>query len=191
MPQEVTRLSLPDARHLLTAGGLVAGVLGTLLLGGILRIDAPAVEAEPPGIITVAPVAGGSLGRPDPGPAITPPRSPATAWEPAARAEPPQVDPLPLVDRTDDAQRLANAGADWTLQFMVTCSEDVTDRLLQEVGADDRLYLLPIVIDDRACTRICWDAFRSRDRALVADFPDALRRINPQPIARTVAEVTP
>ena len=109
MPHDKTRLSLPDLKHLLTAAGLVAGTLGTLLLGAALQVDPHTVASDAAAVITSPPIAGGSLAPPEP----AGPRSPA-AGEKTPLAAPVPAPELSPADRSADPRRMLDSGNEWT-----------------------------------------------------------------------------
>jgi hypothetical protein len=86
-----------------------------------------------------------------------------------------------------DVDRLAGSGEAWMLQVAAQCEPTNVERTLREVSAE-RLHVLPVEIGERACFRICWGPFDSREDALsaTAGLPRALRTgesPKPRPVA--------
>jgi hypothetical protein len=173
--QKAVSRSPEDLRHLLTAGSLVAAVLGTLILGAILRIDRDDGDNMP----AAAPSTGGA------GMALP------TEIEPAV--EP--VGEVELARRAnDDSRRLSTTANEWTLQFMVTCEQQTAQRILQGTGGDTRLHLLPVLVEDKdqPCFRICWGRYDSRERAVRNNaVPEVLLALNDHPIPREIRGMMP
>jgi len=62
--------------------------------------------------------------------------------------------------------------------------------VLQRLGDDSRLYLLPMVLDGEPCYRICWGTYRSREAALSnTDTPAQLLGLNPEPLPRRISDL--
>ncbi len=162
-----------DLRHLLTAGSLVAAVLGTLILGAILRIDR---DDEDGVAVDAVPLTAGTE---------APPRDVGPTAQPVGEGD--------LRRRAmDDSRRLSTTADEWTLQFMVTCREQTAQRILQQTGGDRRLHLLPVIVEDQDCFRICWGRYDSRDRAVGnTAIPQVLLTLNASPIPREIRGMMP
>ncbi len=149
--------------------GLVGAVIGVLILGALLRggIRAPLPVAEP----RTPPVEAAS---PTPVPSRTtqehvPPTLPASTTP-----DPPRLKELARRAQSD-LDRLSRARQSWTLKLATVCDPANAQRWLDQVGEESKLFFVPVLIDERACFRLSWGEFDSRDRAASARLPAALR----------------
>lgn len=166
-------------RQILPAVSISLGVLGVILLAAMLQ------SGEPP--------------RQTPAPAVTenhsPPvrtAEPATIPEPNGATSPPPVDPRPgddllnLARRVErDEARIASTPSGWTLQFMLACDPANVRARVARLDAEKQFYLLSKFHGERACFRLCWGLFDSREQAVASrQFPAALAAITdrPQPL---------
>lgn len=194
-----------DRKHLTRVGSLLIVVLGALLLGAILRQGPPAAGAddaeEGAAVIQL------EANRPEPAvppqaavesPPVDPPRADAAPLAPPAPAGAPRPaaeagSPLAaLADRAGaDLRRLPRDEA-WMLQLAAICDPANAERLVGQVERSE-LYLLPVEIRNRACFRVCWGPFDSRDHALAAvdDLPGAIRSLSDAPQPRRVDSLVP
>ena len=175
-PRRSRELNLrEDWKHLLAAAGMVGAVMGTLILGAVLRNP--------------------NQGRPEQGRIVTEagPLSVRGGTIPVPATGTADPDGDDIEDRArEDARRLAASGDEWTLQVMVTCVPETPERLLRKLRGDPRLYLLPVLYNDEACLRICWGSFSTREAAAARrGLPAALEAINHEPIPRPVRDVIP
>jgi len=88
-----------------------------------------------------------------------------------------------------DLERLADARGAWLLQVAAHCDPANVQRALHDVSGE-RLHVLPVEIGERACFRLCWGPFDSRDSALAASdrLPRPLRT-GDRPRPRAVADL--
>jgi hypothetical protein len=177
-----------DWRHLAATAALLVGVFGTLLLGAVLQVD-----------------------RDDP--ALGPPADPLDRRdEPVEEAVSPPVVEIPaddeptdtglavpfdgdadLVDRAaDDERRLQASGSGYTLQFAVNCEIKNVRANLESLRKHQNFYLLTMLLDDRACFRLCW-GFYDNERQAMADrtVPETLRAMTDRPKVLSIAEALP
>ena len=173
-PGETERGHAPSAR----SAALILGSVGVIVvLGFLLKTDAPLEAVEPLAIETPAP---------------TPEPAAASAPEPLAVDPSPAGDPL--ADRAvADLARLRAAGG-FTLQLAVVCDATGAQGMVDAGGGASGLYLLPALIDGRSCYRVCWGAGRDAETARrAADLPAALRaKVDlTRPYVRDVAELEP
>jgi len=187
------KLTWQDWRHLLVAGGLLGGVLGTLVLAASLQVDGETSAHAPAQQQTTAPEPGAL---PPATPRSIVPRTAATLPDgaaPEAAVEPTATDDAGAPQAApDDARRLLGTGDEWTLQFMVTCREDVARDFGAQLGGDPRLFLLPVIHDGRSCYRVCWGSYRTREQAVSQQaLPGALAALNATPIPRRITDLAP
>ena len=169
-----------DAKHLLIAGGLAGAVLGTLILGAVLR-----VEPNDSGLTVIERVDSAAVD-----PTVESPPPAADVQTPAAPR--PSAGDRPAARAIKDAGRLSRAADRWTLQFMVTCTPQTAADVLERLAADSEMYMLPLMLNDQPCLRICWGNFASRDRAVAANgIPPALTALNADPIPRPIVGLLP
>ncbi len=195
--------------HAAAAAVLGLSVLGIVTLAGVLESDSDAggkprplastpVGPADPGVpalpdargATLAP-SGGEPVKPSEGAGTRLPGG-ATIAEPSAPPEPPgAAESLAERARTDVA-RLSRFPDRYTAQLAVACRLSNVERLLRESRGSSSFYVLPAVVAGRACFRICWGTYASREEAArAADLPGALRAAEPRPRAVRVAEVLP
>ena len=166
---------MPIWKALLTAGGLVLAVMGTLILGATLHSEPTDNGLPPRRDLPSRPLT--DLPTPETAPTAAPSISEA---------------PEAVQDRASKARRLRSSGYEWTLQFMVTCREDSAQTLLASLDYDARLHLIPYRHDDRPCYRVCWGSFATRDEALsLGQPPQPLLDVNREPIPRRVQDLFP
>ena len=182
---------LDERRRLIAAGSLSVAVTVVLVLGAILRTDAPFAEMTVP-VAEEVPTTGVTQ---EPATAergaISPP-APAPQPTVAAPAKPPSSRPAPtggaLAERAAaDRERLLDSGGSYTLQLMVSCDPDNARRVLGLIGGTSRLYVLPVELDGNACYRLCWGSYPTRESAERAtDIPTSFD----SPRVRAVGELT-
>ena len=182
-----------DWKHLVSAGALVTGVLGTLLLGALLQAD-PNTPGVSPGE-TLPRVAADAISSPNPLEA-SPPREDAPdddepALEPGVAL--PFTGDADLVDRAAaDERRLQASGHGYTLQFAVNCEPKNVRSNLEALRSDQDFYLLTMLYQDRACFRLCWGFYDNEEQARSAhDVPDRLRVMTATPKVISIAEALP
>lgn len=204
--RESPALQKDDWKHLARVGSLLVVVLGALLMGGLLQLDASELSNAVPA--TEAPV---ETTLPDRSVAPESPESPESL-------EPREIDtaptPIPVAPAADsapaprepaagtnlhglagrvgaDVERLGG-GAGWLLQIAANCDPENVERKLSETPSR-RLHVLPVEIGERACFRICWGPFASRSaaEAAIAEIPAALRAAGDSPQPRLVADLIP
>ena len=75
-----------------------------------------------------------------------------------------------------DVDRLESSGGEWTSQVGVYCDPQRVSRLVARLEDPSDLYVLPVLLDDRPCFRVCWGHYADHGRAKQArDLPAALR----------------
>lgn len=163
----------------LSGGGLILGVGAVLLFSAIRQTESgPTASLPPRSAERPAPVSVPAL--PDPPPD-------------AGRIEP--IEPVldPLSRRTlEDPGRLARSAASWTLQLAVVCRKETAHRLLDRAAGIPDLFVLPAIANGQECFRFCWGTFDSREAAIRAGRPAALRGPDfDEPTARRMREVAP
>jgi septal ring-binding cell division protein DamX len=195
MPRDKKVSSDDDRRHLIYTGSLIGAVVGTLLIGAILRADPDDPRAARATMIADVPVAAQAAPAPAPLPSYDPPPKP-TAAGPAARelalGVPFEGDD-DLADRAlADEGRLHASGEGYTLQFAVVCDPDNARAQVERLGDEPGLYVLTTLLDDRVCFRLCWGFYDSERQALSArDVPRQLRAITREPKVLSVREALP
>ena len=72
-------------------------------------------------------------------------------------------------------QFLATASGNFTVQIQILCESSNLDKVLQEGGTD--VWFVPQQIGQRACYRVLWGRFNTRDEAqrAMAQIPAGLR----------------
>jgi septal ring-binding cell division protein DamX len=191
-----------DRRHLLTVGLPVALVLATLVLGALLQSgrgstsDSAVLDEEAPLPPPPSYEQRWSDSALDENPLEVDPREMPEDQPPAATAPAPTRPPQPAegVSRLArkvmrDVERLQATGDPWTAQIGVYCDDQRVDQLARRFADEDRFYLLPVLLEERACFRICWGHFTDRDRAsqVAGSLPAPFR--GEKPIPRRVAAV--
>lgn len=140
---------------------------------------ASATPTVPPVIETVAPpVATATLAPP----VIerTPPVQPTTDNRQPTTAS------VDLRDRYDSMARefAANPTGNFTVQFAIVCDPSNVTKALRG-GSADRVWFVPISIKGRACYRMFWGGFNTRQEAdgALAQLPGQLRESSPAVVA--------
>ncbi len=157
-----------DWPHLFSFGTLLAAVIGVLLLGAMLRTEAPEAQigrSEVPTTSSGVLVAG-------------PSEAPHAALDRLAQRA------------RADAGRLGSASDEWTAQLGLFCDPARVWELFEQFGDLASLHILPSLHRDQACFRICWGQYRTAAEAKAArDLPESLRRIVPSPLPKPVDEL--
>lgn len=124
--------------------------------------------------------------------AVVPPGPPATPAPVAAPVDEPPAfaRPTALPAAPSEAAKPNSAG-EFTLQFLVTCDRAKVARLRAELGGDERFAVRPVTHDGRACSRILWGVFGTREEALAAAPPAALTALSATPVAKSLDELAP
>lgn len=92
----------------------------------------------------------------------------------------------------EDARRLAEDPAAWTLQFIMACERQNLEPLVAALDEQPAFFLLPYPAPGKECFRVCWGRFASRAEAeRPRTYPDALRDVKAIPWATPVANVLP
>jgi len=194
-----------DGRHLLVVGLPVGVVLAVLIVGAVLQSGPGPETTSPRAQIEETPL--------PPPPAHEPARSSDTALEEnlleADRgAEPVEAPPARPVRREpratsttagsvsrlahrvmQDVDRLESTGNAWTAQIGVYCDDQHVSELVDRHGNDSDLFVLPVLLDERACFRICWGHYASEERASQArGLPASFR--GEKPLPRRISTVT-
>jgi septal ring-binding cell division protein DamX len=185
--REPKRGALDERRRLIAAGSLSTAVVIVLVFGAVLRTDAPFAETTVP---LAEPAETGSLADATVSPqpeAIPSAEPPATRPAVPSSASPSPRRPRPaggLEERAAaDRERLIDSGMGFTLQLMVSCDLDNARRNLESIGEPSRLYILPVELDGKACYRLCWGAYASRQSAERAeDLPAGFDAPRVQPV---------
>jgi hypothetical protein len=187
-----------DWKQLLSAGSVVVAVVGTLIIAWALQSDSEEPAAQ---MVIEASMPDHQFPAPMPEEEIEPAEAEKFPAE-SAPAPPPDSGPEPapepavtlsgdLSERARlDRQRMRAAGEGWTLQFATLCSRESTERKLAALSGYERFYLLPARVNDRACHRLCWGLYPSREAALAArGLPRPLTEIGGRPAAMPIDKV--
>jgi len=185
-----------DWRHLVSAGALVTGVLGTLLLGAVLQADPDTPELTAGRNVAQAASDGGVPTGLDEAPPLVTGReegnddSVRTRERGVASAITGDAD---LVDRAAaDERRLQASGHGYTLQFAVNCEAKNVRSNLEALRSHQDFYLLTMLYQDRACFRLCWGFYDNEQQARSArDVPDRLSGMTATPKVISIAEALP
>ncbi len=214
MAREKRNRNSDEARHVIRVAALVLGVLATVAFGASLQVETVAgggaevwteIDAD-----TGQAVAGQNDALTPADPRDTAPTTIDDANRPEPRAREPEsraASPAPsrpapssaapssaarFATRVADSTQLQQDGDGWTLQFLLTCSEEKARSFLDGVDGDPRLYVLPSTYDGNACYRICWGSYSTRERAVGdGDLPGVLVAAEPNPIPRKLADLAP
>ena len=178
--QKKTASAPSDLRRRVQVGGVLGAVLGILLLGAALRTERPVGTPS----AVAEPATASSQEAPDEAVA-------ASAAEAPATAETFVPSPGGLTGRArTDAGRLAGAGGAFTLQFLYACNADNVRSQVETLGADRDFYLLPVEDHGRACYRICWGTFPSKEAARTArNIPPPMAALSQTPQVKSIAGV--
>jgi septal ring-binding cell division protein DamX len=217
---EAPRDSVRGIRQVMSAGGLVVAVVCILALGAILKTDSskrppPAAPVEEAAVAEPRPKPRArqepSLARltekaptveeiaepppPTPGePAVATEQEAAPIPEPVELPQDTATDPslANLASRAgDDASELARNRGRWTLQLLVACKTETVQRYLERAPGASSLYLLPVEMNGNPCFRVCWGTYVTREAAVVAEVPPALRSGVDQPSPKAITELLP
>jgi septal ring-binding cell division protein DamX len=190
MAKQRKRAPEPDWKHLVSAGALVTGVLGTLLLGAVLQAepDDPSLQAGST-IPTPTPEVGFTAGEERPSEGL----SDTEDTTDESSSSNPFTGDADLVDRAAaDERRLSASGHGYTLQFAVNCEPKNVRANLNALRSEQDFYLLTMLYQDRACFRLCWGFYDSEQQARAArDVPQTLRAMTTTPKALSIAEALP
>jgi septal ring-binding cell division protein DamX len=179
-----------------SAGALVTGVFGTLLLGAVLQADPDTPElADRRSMARTAadgPVPAAPLGV-DPVPAGLGETGQDTQPTLSPRVARPITGDADLVDRAAaDERRLQASGHGYTLQFAVNCEPKNVRSNLEALRSHQDFYLLTMLYQDRACFRLCWGFYDNEQQARSArDVPERLSSMTPTPKVISIAEALP
>jgi hypothetical protein len=183
-------------------------------------VPTPAPDQAPPASTPAPPPP--SVAVASPPPAATPvpvPEQPAVESVPARQATsaPPRRNAPPAQDRFGDSRgyrgalELVDAGdvagaatrfqeilagepaGRVTLQLMVACVDETVKNAHARSGDGGALFFVPYSLKGRACYRVCWGVYDSRDaaRAGFARVPEALRPAGASPLPVPLASLAP
>ena len=167
-----------------------------------LAAAAPAVPTAPPGAApTPAPV---PTATPVPTPVTTPPPTPAAPPTATPRPTPAPVAPagdaralLAQGALADAARAFATslrpgARGRFTLQVLVACAPENVQKAVSAVPAQE-LLVLPVDLQGRACYRLCWGVYDSRQAAEAAlgSLPSYFRQGGASPRLSPLVELLP
>jgi septal ring-binding cell division protein DamX len=144
--------------------------------------------------------------------------TPAPSVEPTAAATPrvtptplPRASPRPPAATSDagDGRALLRRGAlpeaarafagslaasrsAYSLQILTACAPETVQKAVNAAGGDE-LFILPVVLNGRACFRVCWGVYDSRKGAETAltTIPAYFRQGGARPRLSTLAELLP
>jgi len=186
---------LDERRRLIAAGSLSVAVTVVLVFGAILRTDAPFAEMTVPVTEEVrTPGVTEELETTESGTISTP--APDTQPTAAAPAKPPSSRRATtggaLGERAAaDRERLLDSGGSYTVQLMVACDPDKALGVLGLADETAPLYALPYEKDGKACYRLFWGSYATRESAERADdLPDSIGSQFPDMWVRAVGELT-
>lgn len=185
-----------DWRHLVSAGALVTGVFGTLLLGAVLQADPDTPELAERRSVAQTTVGGAAPSVPlevAPSPGEDPQGDAETNRAPSPRVSRPITGDADLVDRAAaDERRLQASGHGYTLQFAVNCEPKNVRSNLEALSSHQDFYLLTMLYQDRACFRLCWGFYDNEQQARSArDVPERLSSMTSTPKVISIAEALP
>jgi len=166
--------------HALRAALVVGSVGLTLAVGAALR--APARE-----------VGGGA--DPSPDASLPTERFPETSPLPVApRAE--LESPPPRTARDAPAPRAADdlprrpRRESWTAQLALLCDARTAEDLALDFAGEERLNVLPVEHEGRACFQVSWGRYPDAEAARRAsDLPPELRRLAARPYPKRLGEI--
>lgn len=190
---EAAHGAFDERRRLVAATALFAAVAVILVLGAVLRTSAPDhAPPAPPRASRVTAALGASAALDEPsalsGGTLEP--SPAESEPALEDSRPTAVHPLEK-RAAGDRERLVRSGGSYTVQLMVACDPVNASRVVDAAGDVARLYVLPFTHDDKACYRVCWGSYATRQSAETAvDLPENLAAMFPNTRVRPVADVT-
>jgi septal ring-binding cell division protein DamX len=129
--------------------------------------------------------------------ATPPPTPPPTA----APAPPPAAgDALALFrqgafDRSAQASAAslsASAQGGFSVQVLAACSPDTIRKAAQNVSGGE-IFILPVTLNGRACFRVCWGVYESREAAQagIGTLPDYFRQSGISPRIAPLVELLP
>ncbi len=91
----------------------------------------------------------------------------------------------------DDAARLGEHRGAWTLQFMMACTRENLEPIVEALSEQHSLFLLHYPERGADCYRICWGWFDSKTEAQEPRvYPEVLSDID-APLARPIDDVLP
>jgi septal ring-binding cell division protein DamX len=193
--REPKRGALDERRRLIAAGSLSTAVVIVLVVGAVLRTDAPFAETTVPVSepTTTTRVVDAPLPEP---PEATPSPEPRMAREAVATPDrhasrTPRPAGSLAARASADLDRMLDSGGSYTLQLMVSCDLDNARNKLDLAGNNPRLYVLPMELDGKDCYRLCWGSYSTRENAeKVDDLPASLASaLDDPPRVRAVAEL--
>ncbi len=174
-----------DRRPWLFPASMLILVFGILLMAAVLQVPAEEsgsqVAFEPMDL----PSADDSPYAPEQAENDSQPQSTPATKKPAPQTKAPRE----LGRRVErDLQRIAAHTAGYTLQLSVACDPENARQMLVDAEGDDRFYLLPVQLNERACFRTCWGVYTDRNAAeqasdLPAKLSARIRKPAPRPIA--------
>ena len=179
----------PERRSWLFPVTMLVFVFGVLLMAAVLQVPAEGVDSQVALDRFDLPSADDSPYAPAESQDTQTPSSPAAKNNSAPRTEAPRE----LGRRVErDLQRIAAHTAGYTLQISVACDPKNARQLLVDANGDDRFYLLPVQLNERACFRTCWGIYPNRSTAEKAnDMPAALRARIQKPAPRPISGLLP
>jgi septal ring-binding cell division protein DamX len=86
----------------------------------------------------------------------------------------------------------ASAQGRYSIQVLAACSPDTIRKAAQSVGGDE-IFILPVTLNGRACFRVCWGVYDSREAAQagVGTLPDYFRQSGISPRISPLVELLP
>lgn len=156
------------------AAGLAATVLSILVMGLVLHARVPEPEGTMERIAVPVRSAVAPAERTPVEPAVPSSDLPARATRDAARL----------------AASLASGGGAWTLQILAACRVETLREPLLGARGQAGVYVVPYDDQGRACHRLLWGEFGSKEEALAAAVPAPLHT-GADPVPRRIAEVLP
>jgi hypothetical protein len=160
-----------------------------------------------PSVAPTAPAAAGTTATPPPAATTTPPPDPPPAptppppaTPPAAQAAAPAGDALALLRQgsfdesaSAFASSLASAAPNsYSIQVLAACSPDTIRKAAQNV-TEDEIFILPVTLNGRACYRVGWGVYDSRESAEAGarDLPTYFRQPGIKPQIQPLVELLP
>ena len=166
----------------------------------VAAAPSPVATPTPPAASTPAPaataVAPAPVATATPTPPLTPPPAAPAAPPPAASSG----NALALLRQGAFSQSAqasasslkASAQGGFSIQLLAACSPDTIRKAAQSVSGDE-IFILPVTLNGRACFRVCWGVYDSREAAQAGfgTLPDYFRQSGISPRISPLVELLP
>jgi hypothetical protein len=197
VPTPVTRPTLATAPETLSAPATLAPAAGPS--PGPTAAASPTtapIVAPSPAVATAAPIAAPAPGPTPVAPRPTPPPAVAAQPPPAAAAGDARAllrgGSLPEAARGFASTLSPGARGRFSIQLLVACSPETVLKAVGSVASDD-LFILPVDYKGRACYRMCWGVYDSRQGAetALAALPTYFRQGGATPRLQPLVDLLP